>query len=416
MRPPLPLIALTVAALSASAALAQSTPTTPTPTPTPEPSGGTPTTARFVAPAPEGIQRLSEAMPVDPGLMVQAPPTEKGKEGKAEFVIAPIPILDPACEYGLGLTAVYTFAKKKPAHPSPTAHTAPPTTLGGGAFYTHNGTWGVAAGGQFYLKEDRYRFAFAGSFGRFNYDLAFAGGANQTVPISQDYGLGAAQFMVGLGKRWYAGVRVSYASSKVSLEEAEVKPGPILQDMLESKMVEIGVRVERDSRDSTFYPTRGSRLDFIVNHDDPSYGSDFSFTRSWLTYAKFFKLSEPVVLALDGGACYSTEGGPFYGRCLFGSKNLLQGYTMGLFVDEWILAAQAEARWRFANRWIGTAFAGVGAIQPVLPRNAEVESLPAAGVALHWIAATENLITVRLQFAVGEAGVNAWYVNIGQSF
>ena len=415
MRSPLTLIALAATTLLASAALAQTTPAPPAATPTPEPSGGAPTTVRVVAPAPEGVQTLSESMPVDPGMLVQAPPPEKGKEGKAEFVIAPIPMLDPACEYGLGLSVVYTFPKKT-AHASPTGHIAPPTTLSGGGFYTHNGTWGVGAGAQLYLKEDRYRFAFGGSVGRFNYDLAFAGGANQTVPISQDYQVGAAQFMVGLGKRWYAGVRVSYAGSKVSLEEAEVEPGPILQDMLESKMVEIGVRVERDSRDSTFYPTTGSRLDFIVNHDDPSYGSDFSFSRTWLTYAMFFKLSEPVVLALDAGGCYATEGGPFYGKCLFGAKNLLQGYTMGLYVDEWILAAQAEARWRFARRWIGTAFVGVGEIQPVLPRNAGADSLPAAGVALHWIAATENLITVRLQFAVGEAGVNAWYVGIGQSF
>jgi hypothetical protein len=79
-------------------------------------------------------------------------------------------------------------------------------------------------------------------------------------------------------------------------------------------------------------------------------------------------------------------------------------------------ATQAEARWRFANRWIGTAFVGVGEIQPVLPRSAEADSLPAAGVAIHWIAAVENLITVRLQYGVGEAGVNAWYVAIGQSF
>jgi hypothetical protein len=63
--------------------------------------------------------------------------------------------------------------------------------------------------------------------------------------------------MVGLGKRWYAGVRVVYAGSTVSLIDAEVEPGPILTDFLDTKMVEIGLRVERDSRDSTFYPTAG---------------------------------------------------------------------------------------------------------------------------------------------------------------
>lgn len=400
-------------ALVAAATLAQTAPpATPTTTPTPGPSAEAAANVRIAAPAPEGVQRLSESMPVDPGMLVQAAPADKGKgkEGKAELVVAPIPMLDPATGYGLGVSAVYTLPKKKTEHPPP------PTTLSGGGFYTSNGTWGVGAGAQFYLKEDRYRFALGGSFGRFNYDLAFSGSGSEGVPISQDYEVAAAQFMVGLGKRWYAGVRVSYAGSKVSFREVEKEIPPILQDLFDSKLVEIGLRVERDSRDSTFYPTTGSRLDFIVNHDDPSYGSDFTFTRSWLTYAKFIKLSEPVVLALDFGGCYATEGGPFYGQCLFGAKNLLQGYTMGLYVDRWILATQAEARWRFANRWIGTAFVGVGEIQPVLPRSAEADSLPAAGVAVHWVAATENLITVRVQYAVGEAGLHAWYVAIGQSF
>jgi outer membrane protein assembly factor BamA len=400
--------------LLAVAALAQTAPpATSTPTPTPAPAEAAGPIVRVVAASPESGQDLSQSMPVDPGLLVQtgpAPEAKGEKEGKAELVVAPIPILDPAIEYGLGVSAVYTFPTKETEHPSP------PATLGGGGFYTKNGTWGVVAGAQLYLKEDRYRLAFAGSFGRFNYDLFPVGSDAEGFPISQDYELAAAQFMVGVGKRWYMGVRAAYAGSDVSLQDTDLEPGPVLQDILKTKLVEIGLRAERDSRDSTFYPTSGSHLDFVVLHDDPSYGSDFTFTRSWLTYTKFIKLSEPVVLALEGGGCYVTEGGPFYGKCLFGSKNLLQGYTVGQFIDRWILAAQAEARWRFAHRWIGTAFVGIGEVQPVMPRDAEADSLPAAGVGLHWIAATENLITVRVQYAVGEAGASAWYVAIGQSF
>jgi hypothetical protein len=402
-----------MAELLAAAAPAQTAPpAAPTPTPTPVPAEEAPPAVRFAAPSPESGQRLSESMPVDPGLMVQTgPPREaERKEPKSELVIAPIPMLDPAIDYGLGVSAVYTFAKRKGEDPSP------PTTLSGGGFYTSNGTWGVGAGAQLYLKEDRYRLAFGGSFGRFNYDVFPAGSEGESFGISQDYQLAVGQFMVGLGKRWYAGVRVAYAGSDVSLQDVEAEPGPILQDLLESKLVEIGLRVERDSRDSTFYPTAGSHLDLIVYHDDPAYGSDFTFTRSWLTYSKFIMLSESVVLAVEGGGCYATEGGPFYGNCLFGSKNLLQGYTVGQYIDRWILATQAETRWRFANRWIGTAFVGVGQVQPIVPRSAETESLPAAGVALHWVAALENMITVRVQYAIGEGGVNALYVAVGQTF
>jgi hypothetical protein len=401
------------AALAAAAVLAQTAPSAaPAATPTPAPPEAASPTVSVGAPSPESPQRLSESAPLDPGMLVMTSPVAKAerKATKAELVVAPIPISDPACGSGLGVAIVYTFAKKATEHPSP------PTTLSGGGFYTNNGTWAGAAAIQLYLKEDRYRLALAGALVRFNYDVYLAGAGREGLPISQDGTIGGGQFMVGLGKRWYAGVRVGYAASSVNRQHADKEPPPIVQGFLESKLVELGLRFERDGRDSTFYPTAGSHFEAFVNFDDPAWGSDFKFYRAWTLYSKFFRLSEPVVLAVEGGGCYASEGGPFYGLCMYGSKNLLQGYTVGQFLDRWMVAAQTEARWRFANRWLATGFVGVGEVQPVVPPRAEIDSLPAAGAALHWIAATENMITVKLQVAFGEGGLHAWYVGIGQSF
>jgi hypothetical protein len=101
---------------------------------------------------------------------------------------------------------------------------------------------------------------------------------------------------------------------------------------------------------------------------------------------------------------------------MFGTRNILRGYTAGQYLDRWMVATQAEGRWRFANRWIATGFAGVGLVEPALPRRADSDSLPAAGVGLHWIAAPENLITVRAEYAIGEGGAHGFYVAIGQAF
>ncbi len=50
------------------------------------------------------------------------------------------------------------------------------------------------------------------------------------------------------------------------------------------------------------------------------------------------------------------------------------------------------------------------------PSSAEAGSLPAAGVAVQWIAAPEKLITVRVQYAVGEAGANDFHAAVRRSF
>jgi len=410
LRVAVPMSLLAVAALAQTAPPATST---PTPTPAPAEAAGAPA-GRAVAHSAEPPLAVSEPLPLGSIEAVAASPVTTGEEGstRGEFVLAPIPISDPTVGSGLGLTAAYTFAKKDPDDSSP------PPVVGAGGFYTSNGSWGGAAVAKLSLKQDRYRLAGAGFIGSINYDLFPAGADREGIAITQEIEFFAGEFMVGLGKRWYAGAVATWADTEVHREDADdnVEGLPIPRDRLDSTLVGLGLTVERDSRDSMFYPTTGSRLQFVANHNDTSFGGDFTYTKTWLIYSKYLTLSDPVVLAIQGGGCHASEGGPFYSLCLFGTRNLLRGYTVGQYLDRWMVAAQAEGRWRFANRWIATGFAGVGVVEPALPRWAETDSLPAAGVGLHWIAAPENLITVRAEYAIGEGGQHGFYVAIGQAF
>lgn len=402
--------------LLAVAALAQTPPpAAPTPTPTSAPAGapGSPA-GRAVAPSAEPPLAVSEPLPLNPieAVAAGAVVSAGGKATKGEFVVAPIPISDPAVGSGLGLTAAYTFAK------TDADDSSPPPVVGAGGFYTNNGSWGGAVATKLSLEEDRYRLAGAGFVGSINYDLFPAGADREGIAITQEIEFVAGEFLFGLGKRWYAGAVATWAATKVRREDDDdnVEGLPIPRDRLDSTLVGLGVTVERDSRDSMFYPTTGSRLQFVANHNDTGLGGDFTYTKTWLVYSKYLTLSEPVVLAVQGAGCHASEGGPFYSLCLFGTRNLLRGYTAGQYLDRWMVAAQAEGRWRFANRWIATGFAGIGVVEPALPRRAEKDSLPAAGVGMHWIAAPENLITVRAEYAIGEGGQHGFYVAIGQSF
>ena len=399
--------------LAAVAAVAQPAPPEPpaaTPTPAPAGAAGSRTVRIAAAPA-ESSPDISEPLPMNPIEAIQPAVAGQEKGMKGEFVLAPIPISDPAVGSGLGVTAVYTFAKDDPNDASP------PPTLGAGGFYTSNDSWSGAAMAKLYLKQDRYRLAFGGAVGSLNYDLFAAGTDRESVPISQEFEAVVGQFLVGLGRRWYAGLRVTWAAMDVSRQDDGTSPIPVPPRDLDSTLVEVGLKVERDSRDNVFYPTAGSRLQLFANHNDTGFGSDYTYTKTWLIYSEYFSLSDQLVLAVEGAGCYATDGGPFYSLCMFGSKNLLRGYTVGQYLDRWTLATQAEARWRFAERWIATGFAGVGVVEPARTiADDGTDSLPAAGVGLHWIAAPDNLITVRAEYAIGEGGAHGFYVAIGQAF
>jgi hypothetical protein len=407
-------------ALSVSAAvelLAQTgPPAAPTQTPGPAPTA-TPAPAdksrrfpvRVVLPSQEMSPAPGQTLPLNPVDLVQPPPAAEAKKGKKnELVVAPIPMSNPAIESGLALVGVYTIANRDPEDPSP------PTTLGAGGFYTTNGSWAGGAGVKLYLDEDRFRATVGGAVGKLNYDLTTEDTSASGVPIKQEFQGGLGELMVGVGKRWYVGLRASYGRTQVSLREEGAVPVP--PDQQDVTLVALGLKGERDSRDSVFYPTMGSRLSLLVNHNDTAFGSDFAYTKSTLTYADYIRLGEPVVLAVQGAGCYATKAAPFFDVCLFGSENVLRGYTVGRYLDEWTLAAQAEVRWRFANRWITTAFVGAGAVKPTYSLSEETDELPAGGIGIQWIAAPDNMITLRADYAVGEGGSRCFYLGIGQAF
>ncbi|HVN30756.1 MAG TPA: BamA/TamA family outer membrane protein [Thermoanaerobaculaceae bacterium] len=397
-------------AVLAVPAFAQPMPT-PTPSPTPPPIASSALTVRIVPPSPDGAPDPTQSVPVNPVDAVPAEATAgEKKAAKNELVIAPIPLSNPTIGSGLGVAAVYTLAKKE------IEKETPPTTLGAGGFYTDSGSWAGAVAAKASLKEDRFRLTLAGALGRINYDLFALGPREAGIPITQDVKGALGEFMVGLGKHWFAGLRAAYGKTKVGLQASENDTIPVPTEQLDVTLVALGLKGERDSRDNVFYPTTGSRLQFLVNYNDTAFGSDYTYEKTDISYSKYIKISEPWVLAFKGSGCYASSGAPFFDLCLFGASNVLRGYTVGRYLDRWTVAVQAETRWRFANRWVTTAFLGVGDVQPALPSSADNEALPSGGLGVQWIAAPQNMITVRVDYAWGQDGSHGLYVSIGQAF
>src|SRR6201981_201440 len=115
-----------------------------------------------------------------PGKAEQQLPDEKHSK-RGEIVVAPFPISNPALGSGLVLVGGYLFPISKKDDESPDS------MLGGGSFYTSNGSWLWGAGTKLYLKQDRLRVtAFYGQ-GQLHYDLYgignSAGNLGSAVPV-----------------------------------------------------------------------------------------------------------------------------------------------------------------------------------------------------------------------------------------
>jgi hypothetical protein len=103
--------------------------------------------------------------------------------GRGELVVAPFPISNPALGSGLVLVGGYLFPISKHDEISPGS------MLGGGSFYTSNGSWMWGAGTKLYLKQDRFRVTAIYGQAQLHYDLYgignSAGNLGLSVPIHQ---------------------------------------------------------------------------------------------------------------------------------------------------------------------------------------------------------------------------------------
>jgi outer membrane protein assembly factor BamA len=177
----------------------------------------------------------------------------------------------------------------------------------------------------------------------------------------------------------------------------------------------LGVHVQRDKRDSTFYPRNGSIFDFAGNFFAPAFGGGRKYQTYSLSYSGFHSVSSKQVLAYRAMACSANGPVPFYDLCLYGSNSNVRGYTTGQFQNRRMFATQAEYRVELPKRFGVVAFGGVGGVVRNWNDFRMDGLLPAAGAGLRFNLDKKNHINYRIDYAVGREG-HTLSIGVGEAF
>jgi outer membrane protein assembly factor BamA len=185
-----------------------------------------------------------------------------------------------------------------------------------------------------YFSENKYQTAFAFGKGKANYDYfgigRVPGREGISVEINQSGAFVFGEFMRNFGKKIFVGPRYQYRKLTAHLG-GETTPGgfeiPVID--LVSTTAAIGFHVQRDLRDSTFYPRRGSLMDFKADFFAKPLGSNRNYQTYLLSYSGFRSLGPKQVLAYNATACSVSDAAPFFDLCFFGARSILRGYTCG---------------------------------------------------------------------------------------
>lgn len=353
----------------------------------------------------------------------QKPKTDepKPKEKKrGEFVIAPIPISSPAIGSGLIGVLGYVFQVDK------NDTTSAPSVVGLAFMRTNNGSRAGGLLGSLHFKKDKYRVSVAVGRGDINIDFfgvgPLAGQREFEVPLNF-----RGKFLLGEGlvrvhpNQVYVGARFQARdiSAGLNLDGRGNVPDDIIgavADLLHTRTVSVGPRFLWDTRDNTFYPTRGHKYELGANFFSTGIGSRFTYQTYTAAFNKFVSLGDKQVFAYRAMGCAATGTRvPVYDLCLYGSNNDLRGYTTGQFQDRMMFATQAEYRRELFWRIGMAAFGGFGGVAREFNQFRSDELLPAGGAGLRFRLTKTNPINFRVDYGRGRAG-HTLSISVGEAF
>ncbi len=342
------------------------------------------------------------------------PQTEPKKEKRGSIIVAPIPISSPAFGSGLLLITAYVFKLDENDKKSP------PSWLGAAGVFTSNGTRGLALGGRLYLKENKYQTTFAVAKGRANLDFfgigRIPGRSAISVPLEMSGTIFFGEGMRNIGKNIFVGPRFQYRRLSASIDGPPPPGGFVVPAIdIKSTSAALGVHVQRDRRDSTFYPTKGSLFDLTGDFFDQAWGSRREYQTYKIAYNGFREMATRQILAYRVMACSANGSVPFYDLCLFGYNNDLRGYTTGQFQNRRMFATQAEYRLEWRKRLGLVAFGGVGGVGRGWSDFRSDQLLQAGGAGLRFTLDKKNHINYRVDVAFGRDG-RTLSIGVGEAF
>jgi len=173
-----------------------------------------------------------------------------------------------------------------------------------------------------------------------------------------------------------------------------------------------GIVIQNDSRDDENMPSKGWLLNLNNLVFREGLGGDFDYEMYRLELRYYMPHGDRNVLAIRQ-LNHLTSDAPQAAR----APVQLRGYKVGQYTGEYMSSIEAEERFRLAEKWTATLFAGVACLYGSGKSCSDSENLyTAVGAGVQYILKPKEGIVLNLEYAAGESGNYGVYLKMGYAF
>ena len=340
---------------------------------------------------------------------------------KSSNSLTAVPLImnNPTLKTGFGAMSMYFFKFDKEDQISP------PSTVSVMGLYSTNKSYFIGITSRLYWKEDKNRANFATGLASINNDFLYNVDdedirlvyTEKRKFITLEYSRKLiGEFYLGL---LYLGTQTNYEFENGSDEENDFAEEFFQENEITDNFVSsIGLNFSFDTRDYVYYPTNGLAFSIRPKFNTEWLGSDNNYTDTDFEASYYIPMASNQVFAFGLGGGFATGDVPFDGYQNYGVRNNLRGYQAGKYKGKYMIAGQAEYRWRFYRRWGAVGFAGLGSVWGNDQEEEAFEKslLPAGGLGVRFMVSREKRINLRLDYAIGVDGNQGLYFGVMEAF
>lgn len=340
---------------------------------------------------------------------------------RASFM--PVPILrysqEIGFEFGAGLLYSTYLDRKDLSNRS--------SNFSGLVSVSTKGQYNVSLKSDIWSKQNKYHYISEVRFKRMPFD--FYGIGNETQDANKDRLVQSSVKVVieaekKVSKNMYTGLSIGFENYHFTDQEAGgiFTSDHTILHKTGGSVFYAGISQTYDTRNSNNYTTKGLMARLSLQYAPDFWGGD-NFTGALIkaNVRNFWSLSPKLVLGVNG-LFHSIQGktAPFYLLPQMGNDEMMRGYYTGRYRDRNLLAAQAELRYRYNNRFGAAVFGGGG--QVFENGGFAIKNFkPSYGAGGRYFFDPEKGLSVRLDYGIGEKRANekrqtGFYISLAEAF